>query len=245
MPKSCEKQIEVRRRAFFARTAVVTAGAAAAMAVPGAPARSAPALALVTYPSSRLANINDLKVNEPAVIAYPDDDSPGVLIKLGSRVEGGAGPTAISSPSAPCARTRASRLAYSAADKSLNCPGHYSRFDGEKGGLQIFGHATQNLPQFRLVLDQQGDIHAVGVDELIYGRLSNVCRHRGPHHGLQAQHRPAADPAEGRPGPQRRLPLLHRRLRLSRALLAGRSAGRHAARPERLRRRPDASSRRR
>ena len=53
-------------------------------------------------------------------------------------------------------------------------PGHYSRFDVEKGGLQIFGHATQNLPQFRLAIDQQGDIFAVAVDELIYGRLSNV-----------------------------------------------------------------------
>ena len=59
-------------------------------------------------------------------------------------------------------------------DKTLSCSGHYSRFDVEKGGLQIFGHATQNLPQFRLVVDQQGDIYAVGVDELIYGRLSNV-----------------------------------------------------------------------
>ena len=40
--------------------------------------------------------------------------------------------------------------------------------------MQIFGHATQNLPQFRLVVDEKGDIYAVAVDELIYGRLSNV-----------------------------------------------------------------------
>jgi arsenite oxidase small subunit len=65
-------------------------------------------------------------------------------------------------------------LAYVAADKSLNCPGHYSRFDCEKGGMQIWGQATQNLPQFRLRVDDKGDIHAEAVDELIYGRLSNV-----------------------------------------------------------------------
>ena len=65
-------------------------------------------------------------------------------------------------------------LAYVAADKTLNCPGHYSRFDCEKGGQEIFGHATQNLPQFRLRVDSAGDIHAEAVDELIYGRLSNV-----------------------------------------------------------------------
>ncbi len=43
-----------------------------------------------------------------------------------------------------------------------------------RAGCEIFGHATQNLPQFRLVIDRNGDIFAVGVDELIYGRLSNV-----------------------------------------------------------------------
>lgn len=65
-------------------------------------------------------------------------------------------------------------MSYSAADKTLNCPGHYSRFDCEAGGLQTWGHATQNLPQFDLRVDENGDIFAEGVDELIYGRLSNV-----------------------------------------------------------------------
>ena len=65
-------------------------------------------------------------------------------------------------------------LSYNAGDKTLNCPGHYSRFDCEAGGQQTWGHATQNLPQFELRVDGQGDIYAEGVDELIYGRLSNV-----------------------------------------------------------------------
>ena len=65
-------------------------------------------------------------------------------------------------------------LSYDPSDRVLNCPGHYSRFDAEKGGLQIWGQATQNLPQFILRIDDQGDIFAEGVDELIYGRLSNV-----------------------------------------------------------------------
>ena len=56
----------------------------------------------------------------------------------------------------------------------LNCPGHFSRFDCEKGGQQVWGHATQNLPQFKLRVEDNGDIYADGVDELIYGRLSNV-----------------------------------------------------------------------
>ena len=59
-------------------------------------------------------------------------------------------------------------------DRTLNCPGHYSRFDCEAGGQQIWGQATQNLPQYVLRIDSNGDIFAEGVDELLYGRLSNV-----------------------------------------------------------------------
>ena len=65
-------------------------------------------------------------------------------------------------------------LNYNAADKTFNCPGHYSRFDCEPGGQQIWGQATQNLPQYTLRVDDNGDIYAEGVDELLYGRLSNV-----------------------------------------------------------------------
>ena len=42
------------------------------------------------------------------------------------------------------------------------------------GGQQVWGHATQNLPQYALRVDDKGDIYAEGVDELLYGRLSNV-----------------------------------------------------------------------
>ena len=65
-------------------------------------------------------------------------------------------------------------LNYLSSDRTLNCPGHYSRFDCEAGGLEIWGQATQNLPQYILRIDSKGDIYAEGVDELLYGRLSNV-----------------------------------------------------------------------
>ena len=108
-------------------------------------------------------------------VAYPDDDAPGVLLKLGKRVPTAASvPTATSSASRRSARTRAFRSATTQADQTLNCPGHYSRFDCEAGGQQIWGQATQNLPQYTLRVDDKGDIYAEGVDELLYGRLSNV-----------------------------------------------------------------------
>jgi len=170
---ACNKLVDVGRRAFFAKTAAVAAGAASAT-VPLTSPRAAPSLALVSYPSTRLANIRDLKVNEPKNIAYPDRESPGALLKLGTPVEGGAGADGDIVAFSTICPHKGFPLAYRADDRTLNCPGHYSRFDVEKGGMQIWGHATQNLAQFRLHIDQKGDIYAVSVDELIYGRLSNV-----------------------------------------------------------------------
>lgn len=134
----------------------------------------AQALARVDYQANRLANIADLAVNEPLDISYPDTDSPGVLLKLGQPVEGGVGPDGdIVAFSVLCPH-KGWLMSYAPADRTLNCPGHHSRFECKAGGQQIWGHATRNLAQFQLSVDAQGDIHANGIDALIYGRLSNV-----------------------------------------------------------------------
>lgn len=169
----CNRMVDVGRRQFLRGGLVGAAGAAAATVLPPGQAK-AQGLARVAYPSNRLANVADLVVNEPMDIAYPDADSPGILLKLGQPVEGGVGPDGdIVAYSVLCPH-KGWMLSYNAADKTLNCPGHYSRFDCEAGGQQTWGHATQNLPQFELRVDGSGDIFAEGVDELIYGRLSNV-----------------------------------------------------------------------
>jgi arsenite oxidase small subunit len=152
---------------------MATAGAVAATVMTPEQTK-AQALARVDFPSNRLANIADLAVNEPMDVAYPDEGSPGVLLKLGQAVQGGAGPDGdIVAFSVLCPH-KGWQMSYSAADKTLNCPGHHSRFDCEAGGQQIWGHATQNLPQFKLRVDDKGEIFAEGVDDLIFGRLSNV-----------------------------------------------------------------------
>lgn len=169
----CERLVDVGRRHFLRGSAFAAAGAAAAVGLPQE-ARAQAALARVDYPSNRLANVADLTVNEPLDVAYPDDDAPGVLLKLGTPVEGGAGPDGdIVGFSTVCPH-KGFPLLYNAGDRTLNCPGHYSRFDCEAGGQQIWGQATQNLPQFALRIDENGDIYAEGLDELLYGRLSNV-----------------------------------------------------------------------
>lgn len=170
----CQKLIELGRRQFLRSSAAAAAGVAAATAVSSSPAKAAVPAARVDYPANRLANLKDLKVNEPMQINYPDIDSPGVLVKLGTAVPGGAGPGGdIVAYSTLCPH-KGYPLAYDARDKTLSCPGHFSRFDCEKEGQQIWGHATQNLAMFRLTVDAKGDITAVGTDELIYGRTRNV-----------------------------------------------------------------------
>jgi arsenite oxidase small subunit len=171
--RGCSKLVDVGRRQFLRGGVLATAGAAATSVLPRETAAK-PSPARVEYPSNRLANISQLKPNTPVDITYPDKDSPGVLIKLGTRVPGGVGPDGDIVAFSTLCPHKGFPLSYSAADKILNCPGHYSRFDCEKGGLQIMGQATQNLPQFILRVAPNGDIFAEGVDELIYGRLSNV-----------------------------------------------------------------------
>jgi arsenite oxidase small subunit len=167
--KRCDRLVDVGRRRFLGGVGV----AAAASVVPQR-AKAAPAQARVDYPSSRLGNVRDLKVDQPVAVSYPDQDAPGVLIKLGRRVADGVGPEGDIVGFTTICPHKGFPLNYSATDKTLNCPGHYSRFDCEAGGQQIWGQATQNLPQYTLRVDANGDIYAEGLDELLYGRLSNV-----------------------------------------------------------------------
>lgn len=171
--KRCNEMVAIGRRHFLKGGATAAAAAVATGAVTAA-AQATPALARVTYPRAKIGNIRELKVDQPVDISYPDKDSPGILLKLGRRVEAGVGPDGDIVAFSTLCPHKGFPLAYVPADKTLNCPGHYSRFDCDKGGQEIFGHATQNLPQFRLRVDTAGDIHAEGADELIYGRLSNV-----------------------------------------------------------------------
>ena len=153
---------------------LAAAGVAVTSIVPAHRRRPRPQRHGSTIPSNRLANVADLKVNEPLNVAYPDADAPGVLLKLGKKVPGGVGADGDIVGFSTICPHKGFPLNYNAGDRTLNCPGHYSRFDCEAGGQQVWGQATQNLPQYALRVDDKGDIYAEGVDELLYGRLSNV-----------------------------------------------------------------------
>jgi len=171
--KRCNNLVDAGRRQFLQGGAMATAGVAAAVMVP-TQAKAATAKARVEYPSNRLGNISDLVENEPFDVSYPDEDAPGVLLKLGAAVQGGAGPASDIVGFTTVCPHKGYPLNYSDSDRSFSCPGHYSRFDPEAGGQQIHGQATSNLPQYILRIDAKGDIYAEGIDELLYGRLSNT-----------------------------------------------------------------------
>jgi len=169
----CNRMVDVGRRRFISGAGLAAASVAVTSITP-APTQAAPAGARVDYPVNRLANVKDLKPNEPLNVSYPDEKAPGVLLKLGRKVAGGVGAEGDIVGFTTICPHKGFTLNYSMADRTMNCPGHYSRFDCEAGGQQIWGQATQNLPQYVLRVDDKGDIYAEGVDVLLYGRLSNV-----------------------------------------------------------------------
>ena len=110
--KRCDKLVEVGRRQFLRGGHRCRRGTS----VVGLASREArqPAMGTRDYPTAKLANVNDLKPNEPLDVTYPDADAPGVLLKLGKAVEGGAGPDGDIVGFSPSARTRAFRSSYNA-----------------------------------------------------------------------------------------------------------------------------------
>ncbi len=172
--KRCDKLVEVGRRQFLRGGGAAAVGVVTVASLPARPAKAAGGAALLSYPSNRLANLSELVANEPLDVAYPDEEAPGVLLKLGKPVAGGVGPDGDIVGFTVVCPHKGFPLAYDTASRTMNCPGHFSVFDVEAGGQETFGQATQNLPQYVLRVDDKGDIYAEGVDELLYGRLSNV-----------------------------------------------------------------------
>ena len=101
-------------------------------------------------------------------------DAPGVLIKLGKRVPTGAGPDGDIVGFSTICPHKGFPLSYNQVRSHPELPRSLLPLRCEAGGQQIWGQATQNLPQYTLRVDGNGDIYAEGIDELLYGRLSNV-----------------------------------------------------------------------
>jgi arsenite oxidase small subunit len=150
--------------------------AASAAALAGvAPSAAAQTQGARGYPVTALGRATGLQNAAPMPFNYPDAASPCVLLKTGSPAPGGVGPQRdIVAFSILCTH-RGCAVAYDAAARTFKCPCHFSIFDPEKGGQQVCGQATVNLPQVMLDYDAAADrISAVGIEGLIYGRVANL-----------------------------------------------------------------------
>lgn len=129
----------------------------------------------LNYPETNIANAGKLPINQALTFTYPDASSPCALIRMGQPIPGGIGPdNDIVAYSTLCTHMGCP-VSYAPQARTFKCPCHFSTFDSEKTGQMVAGQATENLPRILLTYDEvSGDINAIGVDGLIYGRQANV-----------------------------------------------------------------------
>ena len=129
--------------------------------------------AVTTFPESTLAKVSDLKVGQVTTAKYPDDKSPIMIFKVGTKVQDGVGPDGdIVAYSSICTHLGCA-VAWKPETKVISCPCHFSSFDPARGGMMIMGQATTNLPQVILKVDS-GNLIGTGMRGLIWGRQTNL-----------------------------------------------------------------------
>jgi len=129
------------------------------------------------FPRVMVANLVDIKVNQPVLFNYPLEEEPNVLVKLGQKAMGGVGPDGdIVAFSQICqhlgcvyAYTRpgsspACDSSYVASGPVGYCCCHGSVFDFANGGKVLGGPSPRPAPQVVLEVDESsGNVYAVGM----------------------------------------------------------------------------------
>lgn len=165
-----------RNPARITRREFIKIGSATTLAsglAPASTATGAPAPRAVGYPVKVIAELATLKVDAPVAFAYPDENSPAVLLRLKQAAVGGVGPgNSIVAYSVLCTH-KGCPVAYRPERKLLICPCHWSSFDPAKAGQMVIGQGSEPLPQIALRV-QDNTIQAVGIAGLIYGRHTNI-----------------------------------------------------------------------
>jgi len=169
--------VRVSRRGFLKAggAAVASAGASVTLVSNAEAAAPQAGSATLPYTAKVVAAARTLREGVPINFTYPDASSPCVMVKMGAEVLGGIGPDKdIVAYSTMCTHMGCP-VAYDAGTKTFKCPCHFSIFDAEKGGQMVCGQATEDLPRIVLRYDaKSGNVSAVAVDGLLYGRQSNV-----------------------------------------------------------------------
>jgi arsenite oxidase small subunit len=129
-----------------------------------------------TFPRVKIAQLAELGINEPVEFAYPLDNEPNILVKLGTKAAGGIGPEGdIVAFSALCQHLGCV-YAFQAAGTSPKCNSSYvvqgpvgyccchgSVFDFVNNAKVVSGPAPRPQPQVILEIDGSGNIFATGM----------------------------------------------------------------------------------
>ena len=129
-----------------------------------------------SFPRVKVAQLADLSINQPVVFAYPLDNEPNILVKLGQKADGGVGPDGdlvafsgvcqhlgcIYAFQAPGTSPECN-ASYSAAGPEGYCCCHGSVFDFLHGATVLSGPSPRPQPQVLLEVDESGNVYATGM----------------------------------------------------------------------------------
>jgi len=128
------------------------------------------------FPRVKVAQLNDLTIGQPIAFNYPLDNEPNILVKLGTKAEGGVGPNEdIVAFSSICQHlgciygfqapgsSPACNPSYKADRPVGYCCCHGSVYDFVNNANVISGPSPRPQPQVLLEVDTSGDIFATGM----------------------------------------------------------------------------------
>ncbi|WP_456380871.1 arsenate reductase (azurin) small subunit [Thiolapillus sp.] len=170
----------LNRRQFlmYSGTAAVAASTISISLFPGEAQAKA---RVVTYPRKKVAQLSQLKENQPLDFNYPDDgpNSQCFVVNMGgAKAGGGVGPRRdVVAFSYLCTHQGGPMNGkYQAVGEHRvlgQCPLHLSTYDLTRHGIIVSGQAYQSIPQVLLEVD--GDnVYAVGIMGLLFGRNQNL-----------------------------------------------------------------------
>ena len=173
----------VTRRQFmmYSGSAAISASTISLSLFPGTAEAKTMKARVVGYPLKKIAALSDFNDNEPIDFNYPDDgpNSQCMAVKMGG-VKGGGGvgkQRDIVGFSYLCTHQGGPMQgSYKVAgDQRVlgQCPFHLSTYDMRRHGIIVSGQAYESLPQVMLEIED-GDVYAVGMMGLIFGRESNL-----------------------------------------------------------------------
>lgn len=135
-----------------------------------------PSVGPKSFPRVKVAQLADLKVNQPVVFEYPLDNEPNILVKLGQKADGGVGPDGDLVAFSGVCQHLGCIYAFQALGTSPECNQshraegpegycccHGSIFDFLHGAKVVSGPSPRPQPQVVLEVDESGNVFATGM----------------------------------------------------------------------------------